>query len=268
MTMMRYQTALPSPFLSQLVDQYWSVETDLQIRTIHTELVVPDGTSQLIFHYGNPFLRQEKTRFTPQPELLLCGPETTAASVSAPAGSGMIGVVFKPAGLAPFFRLPIGLLTSQQLALHELIGREADELLDRLSAAQAFHSRIRVIESFLGHRLHIPCRFSWGISWEGAKRIAARPSSECLSSLAGDMGISRRSLERLFQNHIGLSPKRYLRICRFQKALAVLNSEAAPNLSQLALDCGYYDQAHLCNDFKKFCGLSPGAFICQRHKAN
>jgi AraC-like DNA-binding protein len=76
-----------------------------------------------------------------------------------------------------------------------------------------------------------------------------------------EFGLSARRFIELFRREVGVSPKTFCRIVRFQGALQRIAVASSPNFVRLALDCGYYDQAHLIHDFKDFTGLTPTAFL-------
>jgi AraC-like DNA-binding protein len=84
-----------------------------------------------------------------------------------------------------------------------------------------------------------------------------------------EAGLSRRRFTQLFREQIGLTPKLYCRVQRFQNALQQIASGASVHWAQLALAAGYCDQAHLAHEFRDFSGLSPGAYLASdRRSAN
>jgi transcriptional regulator GlxA family with amidase domain len=91
------------------------------------------------------------------------------------------------------------------------------------------------------------------------RRARAHPGSVSVEALARDAGVSVRTLERHFLTHVGLSPKRWLRILRFQRVVG--EGDPGPDLLGRALRAGYYDQAHFLRDFREFAGTTPGRFF-------
>ncbi len=251
--------AKPSARLSPFVELYWSLEIGQREKREESELVVPTGMSQLIFHYGRPFSRELGGGKCSQKHLILCGPEDKGSFVSAEAGCGMIGVLFKPYGLRPFLRMPVSELATLELPLSELMGPSAREFEERLSICSHFQERIAAMERLLLKQFSPGCRFSWTMAREGALRIKASPADLTLSSLSASLNISQRTMERLFLSHIGVTPKFFSRICRFHQAMDHLKKGGQEDLARLALDCGYYDQSHLCLEIKRFTGLTPRA---------
>ena len=81
-----------------------------------------------------------------------------------------------------------------------------------------------------------------------------------VGDVARHVQLSHRRFIELFTERVGTTPKRYSRVRRFQRALGLVNGHGAPAWAQVALDCGYFDQAHLCRDWAEFTGLSPAEF--------
>jgi transcriptional regulator GlxA family with amidase domain len=79
------------------------------------------------------------------------------------------------------------------------------------------------------------------------------------------VGLTRRHLERLYLDRVGLTPKTACRVARVQAALERLRAGAVPSLSRLALECGWYDQPHMNRDFREIAGVPPTAYL--RHVA-
>jgi transcriptional regulator GlxA family with amidase domain len=82
--------------------------------------------------------------------------------------------------------------------------------------------------------------------------------------LASNVGLSRRRLIQVFAAEVGLTPKLFSRVVRFQRAREIVDHAATPNWAKLAVDCGYCDQSHLIRDFQEFSGLSPTDYLSQR----
>jgi AraC-like DNA-binding protein len=90
------------------------------------------------------------------------------------------------------------------------------------------------------------------------------PTSKYLHQLSDRIGYSRKHFIQLFKEQVGVSPKQYLRIMRFQKAIAAIEKHAFISWSTLALECGFYDQAHFINDFRHFSGFTPNEYIARK----
>jgi len=85
-----------------------------------------------------------------------------------------------------------------------------------------------------------------------------------VSGLVDELGWSHRRLIARFREGIGLAPKTLGRVLRFERVSRLLQAVQEPRLAEVALDCGYYDQAHLNRDFREFTGTTPGEYLARR----
>src|SRR5690606_749736 len=94
-----------------------------------------------------------------------------------------------------------------------------------------------------------------------ARRLAQAGGKLSVKDLATEIGVAPRRLQQLFRSHVGLTPREWARLCRFRECLRLLRRSPHPTWAQLAVDAGYYDQAHLANEFRSLCGLSPTGYL-------
>lgn len=170
-----------------------------------------------------------------------------------------MGVVFRPDGAHAF----LGALTdgfhNKTVSLDLIWGSMAQSVRDRLRNANDPGEKFRVLESaLLEHRnerlqLNVAVRYA-------LKEFARRPQLPRIRELAHETGLSRRRFAQLFREQVGLTPKLYCRLQRFQNTLKLIASGCSPDWAELALASGYCDQAHLAHDFHDFSGLSPSAY--------
>ncbi len=199
-------------------------------------------------------------RLEPQKRLIICGQQQEPGAVLAPPGAGMIGVVFRPFGLSAFFPGPAADYAGLAIPLSDIFGAGATELAEKLFTAGDFSDRAGLLEEFLADRLKPVCPYSLNLVKECISLARLRPESVTVAGLAAGCSFSVRNLERLFKTLVGMSPKYFIRVSRFQKALGLLR-RGGLELADLAQACGYYDQAHFTNEFRRFSGLTPGAFL-------
>jgi AraC-like DNA-binding protein len=243
-----YREIAPSPRLARYVQCFWILEGEGGA----PQHIPPDGRIELIFHYGDPFRRiHHDGRAERQPRSLLAG-QITGPVVVAPADrTGVVGVRFRPAGAAAFFVQPLSEFTGGVHGL-DAVWRTA-ELEERIAAARDDTGRVAVLESVLTPRQDPDA----GVE----VALAAVQNSGGLTSvdqLARIAGLSRRHLERKFLDRVGIAPKMYARIARFQRALRTRQEGGAWLDSALA--SGYYDQAHFIRDFRQFTGCTPTSY--------
>jgi hypothetical protein len=144
----------PSGILSKSIQNYFIVETNNSIDFLPEERVYPSGYATMVFHYGSPsrFQKRDSNVYI-EPNLVICGQQTSYYDLSLSGKTGMILIVFRPHGLRSFFNFPATELLNENLSLQNLAHHEAVELEDKLLNAQNNKQRIIHLESFLIKRL-------------------------------------------------------------------------------------------------------------------
>lgn len=175
-------------------------------------------------------------------------------------------IVFQPAGLFRLFSLPLRELTDHDYDATAVIGRSVPDLYERLGACRSFEERARVADGVLLHLLSrrppmdpISVAANAILRWHGRVRVAA---------LADVTGLSQRQFERRFSAQIGIRPKLYARIARFETALDLKARWAEKSWTGVAHACGYADQMHLIHDFEEFSGETPTGLLTEVERAH
>jgi AraC-like DNA-binding protein len=171
----------------------------------------------------------------------------------------MVGVFFRPGGFAGLFRERADLFFGRSIGLEEVWGRT--HLTDSLCEASTPVDKLRTLEAFLTGHLHPPTRRSELVNH--AMQLF-RKNDLRIAECARSIGISERRLSQVFREEVGMSPKMWHRIRRFQTTVRALHSGVDVPLAELALRCGYYDQSHFANDFRAFSGINPLTFSAHR----
>jgi AraC-like DNA-binding protein len=175
--------------------------------------------------------------------------------------AAMVGVHFRPGGAFPFFRLPLHELCDRHVDLRSLWGADAGELRERLCAAATPGQRFRLLESALLRHLD-PARQPRGAVQLAVDWLGQTPAG--VGAVVQRVGLSHRRFIEVFTSEVGMTPKLFGRIVRFQQALGRAGRLATPAWADLARQCGYFDQSHLVRDFLAFSGLSPAGYLRQR----
>jgi AraC-like DNA-binding protein len=172
----------------------------------------------------------------------------------------MMGVHFKPGGAFPFLGLPAGELADAHVNLETLWGRSAVELSERLCGAATPLERFRLLEESLMAHLFRPLEHHYAVptALDAFGQTEARAT---VRDIARDIGLSQRRFIQVFTEEIGLTPKLFSRVKRFQRTIAIVRQAMAPYWARLAVDCGYFDQSHLIRDFLMFSGFSPSDYL-------
>jgi AraC-like DNA-binding protein len=249
----------PPPRLAGSVGYFWSLA---DAPSHARERVVPSGTVEIVFNLHEDEFRIERPVAGGETARLrgaiVSGPYGRAFGVETRAHASIVGIHLEPGGATDVLGLPAAELTDRHVGLEDLWGRRAREIRERLCAARSTAERFRILEqTLLARRSPSP-----GMRGEVAFALGrlAAPGVK-VADVARHVHLSQRRLIQLFTERVGMTPKRYARVRRFQRALARASGEAAPEWSRLARDCGYFDQAHLCRDWTAFTGLSPAEFV-------
>jgi len=228
-----------------------------------TQRIVPDGHPELVLHYGDRFAELgDDNVATTQSRLVFAGQISRPLVLRPGAKAGVIGVRFHPAGARALLGMAMMENTDARLDLMSAWGRDSEHLLDEVhSAADAF-ARVRVVESFLIQRL---AQSRVAADAAVAHCVALLRSASpplTIDDLATQSGLSSRQLERRFLQEVGIPPRLLASIFRFRRLFdAVEQEEAAPGRwAGAAFAAGYFDQAHMIRDFKRFAGQPPQAF--------
>lgn len=255
---MNYSERLPHPLLRTHIKCMWSLESDDVIVPDSPDRVLPDGCMELIFHFGDPFQIVKKGVARLQDRSILFGQIESFVEMMPSGKTGLVAVRFKPSGLAPFVNIPVSEFNHGAVSIEHVFGKEAERLEALVMLSETVEERMQVIEQFLISRLY---RSEHDRIVHSSLQYLGLTNMMSVDQLANSHGISMRQLERKFKNTTGLSPKTLMRIMRFQRFFALLESENELNLTQLALDAGYYDQAHFIRDFHRFAGMSPTQYF-------
>ncbi len=248
---MRYAEYLPSPACARLVERFWILEGP---SCGVPDAIIPDGRIELIVHYSGTFWRHAGGTVTQQPASLLVG-QMTAPAVLAPEGyAGVAAIRLRSAAARTLLGFSLDEISERFVDL-EAVFPSVARLRQQLADAKADTERIDAMECWLLAR---PCpdpRLPIEAAVDTILRSGGRAPIQHLSALTG-LGI--RQIERQFQEDVGLSPKTFSRIVRLQSALRRIR--AGQPLSEVALGCGFYDQAHMARDFRRLAAMSPTAW--------
>jgi AraC-like DNA-binding protein len=161
------------------------------------------------------------------------------------------------------FRVPMHTLAHRVVELDDVLGPEADRLAERLYCAPAWPERFRILDETIAERIADAPEPSPGIAW-AYQQLLASAGRVRVGVLASELGWSRKRLATRFREEIGLPAKSLARILRFRRAVRLMERDGDRSLGEIALDCGYFDQAHLNRDFRSFAGSTPTELLARR----
>jgi AraC-like DNA-binding protein len=256
---MNYPIIEPNQDLSALVKCYWTLESPKE-KTPTRNTIVPDGCMKLIFHYADSYKHyNESGHCTTLPRCFLIGQLTRPYEVEPTGETGTFFVCFHPNGFLPFTTIPIKDMENTAVPLEKLFGQEGQAIEQKILNAHSTSERIELIEAFLLNRL-ADTEIIDHILKSTVETILTANGQLSVEELSKQTNINRRQLERKFSSAIGLSPKQLSKTIRLQATLKVLLNKKITNLTDLAYENEYYDQAHFIKDFKEFTGLTPKEF--------
>lgn len=173
----------------------------------------------------------------------------------------MLGIRFFTHSAAYFLDEEVWEFNNQVSDLRDLLGSSVRTLHSRLMDIPELTKRIELIENFLLNRLSIKERKSHKVAILGqiVKEMQTNRFSENIGAVACRHDITSRYLQKLFLQYIGITPKLYNKINRFQLSLKRI-AKKEESLTSIAYDCGYFDQSHFIRDFKSFTGITPSDY--------
>jgi AraC-like DNA-binding protein len=254
-------THIPRPPLGRFLELFW--HCDGAAAPAGVERILPTGGTQVIFNLRDtPFqfgVTNDPTRLTRHRGPLLCGPRSTFSLVAGAGQAATVGIVFKPGGTGSFFAPPAGELHNQHLPLADLWGAAANELHDRLLNARSARARFGILEDALLRQLRRQTDHLPAVQY-ALQAFAVVPQNHSIAEVAEELGLSPRWFIQIFRDHVGLTPKVHCRLRRFQAVIQRISGPEPPDWAELALQSGYFDQAHFIRDFRSFSGLTPTAY--------
>lgn len=263
---MQFFTHIPQPPLNKFVDLFWFYDGYFP-GSHKKERLMPDGSIELVINLkenaARIYDRENLDQCERLPGALLCGPHSSFFVIDTAQQASVIGVHFKPGGAFPFFKMPVSELHNLHVSLEDLWGHEAGLLRQRLLEARMPQMKFRVLEecllaeAFRPLERHRAVDFALGLF----RNIHTAPA---IADLADEIGISSRRFIQLFSNEVGLTPKIFARVRRFQNVLLQLRNARQIEWADFAAGCGYFDQAHFIHDFKEFSGINPTTYLAQK----
>jgi AraC-like DNA-binding protein len=254
-----YQPAVP---LQGFIEDFWSY--DDYVPPHSGERILPSGTFELVFNLKDDELRiynaANPAKFRRLSGAVISGPYSGYFGSDAAEEVRIMGVHFRPGGASPFLGFPAGDLADSHIDLAELWQGRASDLRERLAATREVDERFRILERALVEHLYRPLEHHPAVAT--ALQAFHTPNPHLRTgALARRVGLSERRFIDVFRAEVGMTPKRFARIHRFQQLLSFVGRIPSPDWSELADRCGYFDQSHLIRDFLAFSGLTPTDFV-------
>ncbi len=256
---------IPRPPLSEFIKVLWYWDGYCQPHA--RERLLPDGSMTIAFNLGqrHPPLggTEDSSHCDVTSGQVICGARSQFMVSDTANMVTTLGIQFKPGGAFPFLRLPASELNDQCLPLEDVFGAAAQSLHDRLLEAATPEAKFAEAEQWLLSQVAKPLTKHPAVKY-ATEQFLCGSIGRPLSSVLDRIGYSQRHFNQLFANEVGLTPKRFLRVRRFQRVITSIATRNSVEWAELALRCGYYDQAHFVHDFRSFSGLTPAAYLSHR----
>jgi AraC-like DNA-binding protein len=257
---MRYREIKPTPPLRSFIECFWTLEDDGFVDR-STQRILPDGCVELILNFGDRFLQHADSGRTRQPRNFIVGQMTGPILISAIGVVELLGIRFQPGGSRPFLNLPAHEITDQVVELGSLSSGFERRLVRACQRASNLAQKVAAVDACLVSRLN-ESKFDAHLLALAASIIDCH-GLVSVDQLAANAGVSSRQLERRFLHEVGLGPKLLARIVRFQQVFRAVD-QSNPAWAEVAIECGYYDQAHLIRDFNQFAQQTPAVLFASQ----
>ncbi|MEW2613909.1 AraC family transcriptional regulator [Streptomyces sp. NPDC047880] len=227
------------------------------------ELALPTGAAQLLVNLDADALSSSTRKGADRRTggAALHGPFSEPALIDPAQQRAVLWVAFRPAGAHPFLAAPVSAVRDELVGLDRLWGTDGVVLRERLLGAVAAggpKAALRMLETTLLERALRPLEPDPAVRLAAALLDRGTPVAE----VADRLGWTARRLARRCTAQLGLAPKQYARVRRFQRLLRRVNAgHGPPDWAVLAADCGYHDQAHLIHEFRALAGITPTAYV-------
>jgi len=242
---------VPRSPLSDYVDVLWTYEG---YSVPHSqERLMPTGTMELVIGLD------EDNRTGSG----LWGVQSSSTVLNTSRPFSVIAAHFKPGGSFPFFGMPAGEFQDLGVSLEMVWGKYAHPVREQLLEARTHEARFRILELALiqasrGHLgRHQAVQYA-------LREFGNAEYPRSVAEVTEQIGLSARRFIEIFRDEVGVPPKLYSRIQRFRRAIQSLHGIQDPDLADVALSCGYFDQAHFNHDFRSFSGMSPSTYLRRR----
>lgn len=266
-----YEVVAPAPELEPFVECFWDLVGPASEAPAEPEIVLPDGRTELIVHFGDDFFKCErdprtgKDEYVRQARVLMSGQLTERILLRPSGGIGVVSARFKAAGAARFFNLPYEKIVDQVIDFSKYEKGVASMLAKEIEESPTTALRFQVLQAFLLGRLQKHESRENIFVRRACSHIVQSDGSYSVQELVKLVGLSERQLERKFKEQVGIPPKLLSRIMRFQKFITLSRSSRDMSLADASVSCGYYDQSHFIRDFIWFSGVSPRNYLSSSH---
>lgn len=260
---MKFIRIAPHPNLTQFIECYWMMQSDNPAPRI--EKIIPDGFTELIFNYGSVYKAKTNEDWHLQSPNLLAGQISSYFYLENTGPTGSFAIKLKPAALTQLFSLSMDQYLDKIVDLDIFPHQQLSTLKDILLPFQNEQHLKLVLDN---HFIELSKNASENPLKDTLDLIFNSNGMATVAEMTKVAGVGERQLERLFKKYIGLSPKYYARVIRFNYIFQLIKSKNS-SWAEIVYQSGYYDQSHFIRNFKAFTGEDPSSyFFEEKNMAN
>lgn len=260
-----YQTAQPPEHLEKYIDFFWVGEQENNSGPIFPHHAIASSKLEMQFHYIGNYVtaglnghseKVFKAGFFGQSDKY-------KYYFAASKKTGIFSVRFLPLALATLFNTPANLLTNESYDIASILGKQGNEIEEQIFEAKTFSERIQIITTFIEKKIKTS-QSKYQRFEKILTKIHHTKGRIPVKEITTQAFRSQRQFERNFKELTGFSAKNYLKIIRFERVVeTIIYSQSLANLKliDIALDFGYYDQAHFNRHFKEYTGITPTTYF-------
>ncbi|MCA0228893.1 MAG: helix-turn-helix transcriptional regulator [Bacteroidetes bacterium] len=260
---MFYRKFSPPAHLQSFVECFYIWEYSKTLSKAITIESPPTGFASIVFNYGTPYrVTSQKLNGGLVPKNFLTGQATKSYQLQLSGQIGMVGIVFRPAGLHTLFGMPMYEFSDERTNLRDVLGKCVDEYSDKIEDASSHGERLALLEQFVNvqflRKSPVADRTDFA-----ANLIVDKHGLININDVIGELYVCRRQFERKFLQKVGVSPKYYTRIRRIGHLCNELAQKRwkIDDWQDLIYHYGYYDQSHFIKDFTEFVGKAPSLYV-------
>jgi len=253
-----YQTHFPAFPLNQFIDIFIYFEGVQHAHAV--DRFLPNGDTEILidFHDTPQYVYDNNTL----KEIQAChhvwasGLRTEPITIPSGNGSAMMVIAFKKGKAAAFFAFPMDEIADCVVDADLVWGGDFGYLRERLLATKDISLRFAMVERFLVKKFQAQLALNPCVDF-AIREMTNQPDRISIARMNARIGYSQKHFTEMFRKQVGVTPKAYLKIMRFQKAVRCIDAADSIDWGRISQDCGFYDQAHFINDFKHFSGFTP-----------
>jgi AraC-like DNA-binding protein len=240
---------MPRGVLGKFVELLWLYEGNVQSHA--RERLLPMATTELVIDLRDASRGSRAAT--------IAGPHSEHWVLDTAEETAVVGVHFRAGGAFPFFGVPAGELHNLRVCLDTLWGSRAGSLVEQVLAASSPDAKFDILERALLATASTLARHR-AVSF-ALQALSSAPHTSSVGEVTGAVGMSQRRFLERFRNEVGMAPKLFARVQRFQSVVQSVHSLREVDWADVAASCGYFDQAHFIHDFRAFSGFTPTAYL-------